>query len=51
MKEQKIECPKCGYRFPVSEALASQVEDRLRRKFEADAKDKEKVMNEAFEKR
>jgi hypothetical protein len=51
MNEQKIECPKCGYRFPVTEALASQVEDRLRSEFEAKTKEKEGEMKATLEKR
>jgi hypothetical protein len=41
MVEQKIKCPKCGYEFPVSEALTHQIEEALTAKLEADFKKKE----------
>lgn len=51
MAEPSVVCPKCGHRFPVTKALTDQIEESLRDQYEADARQKEKVAQAAYEKR
>jgi hypothetical protein len=51
MAETIVVCPECGHRFPVTKALTDQIEESLRRQFEADSRQKEKAAQAAFEKR
>lgn len=44
MKEQNINCPKCGEPIDVSEVLSRQVESRLAKEFEARQIEREKEM-------
>jgi hypothetical protein len=48
MAESKVVCPKCGYRFPVTKALTDQIEDSLRQQYEAQAKEREKAAQVAY---
>lgn len=51
MTEPRVICPKCGHRFPVTEALTQQIEESLRQQFETEAKERENVARAAYEKR
>jgi len=48
---ETIICPKCKSRIPLDKALTAQIEDDLRRHFEADAKKREQEANERYEQR
>ncbi len=48
MNSQLIKCGKCGNEIPLTEAITSQIEEKLRRKFEADAKVREKEFEQAL---
>jgi len=51
MAEQTIICPNCGKRIPVSEVLTHQIEADLRKSFESQNKEREKVLQASFDKR
>lgn len=51
MAEPRVVCPKCGHRFPVTKALTAQIEESLRGQFEADARERERAVRAAYEKR
>lgn len=51
MTEQTILCPKCGAEIPLSAALTSQIEDRLRRDLESEIHDREQAAREDYERR
>ena len=51
MSEPRVECPKCGHRFPVTKALTGQIEESLRHQYEADTKALEKSMKVEYDKR
>jgi len=51
MAETIVVCPECGHRFPVTKALTDQIEELLRHQYEADARQKEKASQAAYEKR
>ncbi|MBI5493359.1 MAG: DUF2130 domain-containing protein [Deltaproteobacteria bacterium] len=41
MADQNINCPKCGFTIPLTEALRSQIQEGLRKEFEAKASARE----------
>lgn len=54
MKEEKvvdsfIQCPKCGHRIPITEALTKPIEDALQRKYEDEAATQEQRWKDEFE--
>jgi len=51
MREQTITCPNCGKRIHVSEALTLQIENELRKSFEAETQSREQEAEERFHKR
>jgi hypothetical protein len=51
MPEQRIACPKCGHRFPVTRALTAQVEAAIRRDYDARLKAQRRATEEEFEER
>lgn len=48
MPEQTIECPKCGHRIPLTDALMRPIEENLRREYDAKSKEmiEQKVADE-----
>jgi len=46
MAEERITCPKCGAEIPLSEALTSRIEDRLRRSFQEQTREAERKLAE-----
>jgi DNA-directed RNA polymerase subunit M/transcription elongation factor TFIIS len=51
MPEQTIVCPKCGARIPVSKAITLELNAKLRKTYDAEAKRREKEAKAAYEKR
>lgn len=51
MADSRVICPKCGNRFPVTEALTAQIEEGLREQFETELKERENVARATYEKR
>jgi hypothetical protein len=51
MAEPNVVCPKCGHRFALTKALTDQIEESLRHQYEADARQREKAAQAAYEKR
>ena len=51
MTEQTILCPKCQAEIPLSAALTSQIEDRLRRDLESEIHKREQAVREDYERR
>lgn len=51
MTDSRVICPKCGNRFPVTEALTAQIEEGLRERFDTELKERENVARTAYEKR
>ncbi|MGC8653251.1 MAG: DUF2130 domain-containing protein [Candidatus Kryptoniota bacterium] len=49
MAEQYITCPHCGKRIQLTEAFTHDIEERLRKEFDLEAKRKEKEFEKAFE--
>ncbi len=46
MSDQKIECPKCGTEIPLTEALTGQIEQSIKLRYEAEAAEKTKELDE-----
>src|SRR5260370_29685096 len=51
MPDDVIICPRCQNRIPLSKALAGQIEDQVRQRFEAALKKRERELESAFEER
>ena len=48
MPDQTIVCPECGYEFPLSEAITHQIEENVRKEFDAKSKlEREKIETRA----
>lgn len=50
MAEERITCPKCGAEIPLSEALTSKIEERLRGSYQEQAKETERKLAEHYQK-
>jgi hypothetical protein len=48
MSEQTIKCPKCGHKFPVTEALTAQITSKLKEEFETASREREKIVKEEY---
>jgi len=46
MSDQIIVCPKCNYKIELSEALTSQLQEKIRKEFEVQLKKKEKLISQ-----
>ena len=51
MTEPRVICPKCGHRFPVTEALTAQIEETLREQFQTEVRERENAARAVYEKR
>lgn len=51
MAEQRVVCPKCGHRFPISKALTDQIEHSLRHQFDEQSKEQVRAAKATFAKR
>ena len=49
MADQYITCPHCGKRIQLTEAFTHDIEEKLRKEFDADTKRKDKEFEKAFE--
>jgi hypothetical protein len=49
MADQSITCPHCGKRIQLSEAITHDIEEKLRKDFEAESKRKDKEFEKAFD--
>lgn len=49
MAEQYVTCPNCGKRIQLSEAITHDIEEKLKKDFEAEAKRKDKEFEKAFD--
>ena len=49
MTEQSISCPNCGATIPLTEALTSPIEEKLRKEFEATVKRKDRERENALD--
>jgi hypothetical protein len=49
MAEERITCPKCGAEIPLSEALTTKIEQRLRKSFEERAQEAEKARETEYQ--
>lgn len=49
MADQYITCPHCGKRVPLTEAFTHDIEEKLRKEFDSEAKRKEKEFEKAYE--
>lgn len=48
MADQTIKCPKCGYNIPITEAFTRQIEEQLRRDFDAELKRRQQEFDAAL---
>lgn len=51
MAQQSITCPNCGKKIQLTEAFTQQIEEKLRREFDAETKKKEREFERALEER
>lgn len=51
MAEARVTCPKCGHSFPLTKALANQIEASLRSEYDSLAKQRQREMEAEYRKR
>jgi hypothetical protein len=51
MAESTVVCPKCGHRFPVTKALAQEIEGPIRQRYEVAAQERDKALKAKYEAR